>query len=61
MPPVAGLIPLRQALVGHAATRGIPARWQDVLVTSGVQEGLALALGALGRRGVRRLWTESLT
>ena len=61
MPPVAGLAPLRQALVGHAATRGIPARWQDVLVTSGVQEGLALALGALGRRGVRRLWTETLT
>lgn len=61
MPPVAGMEALRQALVGHAATRGIPARWQDVLVTSGVQEGLALSLEALRRRGVKRLWTEALT
>ena len=61
MPPVAGLEALRQALVGHAATRGIPACWQDVLVTSGVQEGLALSLEALRRHGVKRLWTEMLT
>lgn len=61
MSPVAGLEALRQMLVRHAASRGIPARWQDVVVTSGVQEGLALALETLRRQGVERIWTEPLT
>ena len=59
--PVAGFLELRKALTRHAAGRGIPASWKDVLVTSGVQEGLALSLEALASRGVRRLWVEELT
>ncbi len=59
--PVAGFLELRKALTRHAAGRGIPASWKEVLVTSGVQEGLALSLEALRSLGVRRLWTEELT
>ncbi len=59
--PVAGFLELRKALTRHAAGRGIPASWKDVLVTSGVQEGLALSLEVLSSLGVRRLWAEELT
>ncbi len=59
--PVAGFLELRKALTRHAAGRGIPALWENVMVTSGVQEGLALALEILLHKGVRRLWVEGLS
>ena len=59
--PVPGREALRRALVAHAAARGIPARWEDLLVTSGGQEGLSLAFEALAARGVRRVFFEELT
>ncbi len=59
--PLPGLQALRQALVRHAATRGIPARWENVLVTSGVQQGLFLSFQTLALRGVKRVWVEELT
>lgn len=59
--PLPGLPALRQALVRHAATRGIPARWNNVFVTSGVQQGLFLSFQTLASRGVRKVWVEELT
>ena len=59
--PVPGREALRRALVRHAATRGIPARWEDLVVTSGGQEGLCLAFEALKSLGVRRVFFEELT
>jgi len=59
--PLPGLPALRRALVRHAATRGIPARWENVLVTSGVQQGLFLSFQALASRGVKSVWVEELT
>ena len=59
--PVPGLPTLRQALVRHAATRGIPARWENVFVTSGVQQGLFISFQALVSRGVKTVWVEDLT
>lgn len=59
--PLPGLPVLRQSLVRHAATRGIPARWENVFVTSGVQQGLFLSFQALAAQGVRRVWVEELT
>ncbi|HPJ24771.1 MAG TPA: PLP-dependent aminotransferase family protein [Synergistaceae bacterium] len=59
--PVSGFLELRKALTRHAAGRGIPASWKEVLVTSGVQEGLALSLEVFRSLGVRRLCAEELT
>jgi len=61
MPPVEGLSELRQELLSHAVSRGIPARWEDVFVTSGGREGLALSMAVLKASGVRKLWMEELT
>lgn len=59
--PSAGLPALRRSLVRHSATRGIPARWEDVVVTAGVQQGLFVALRSLGRMGAKKVWIEELT
>jgi GntR family transcriptional regulator/MocR family aminotransferase len=59
--PLAGLDTLRQVLVEHGASRGIPAFWKDVFVTAGGRHGLALSLGALRRCGVEKMWVEELT
>jgi DNA-binding transcriptional MocR family regulator len=59
--PLVGDTGLRHALVRHAATRGIPARWEDVVVVSGAQEGLYLAVATLAAQGVRKIWVESFT
>lgn len=59
--PVGGLEKLRQALVRHAALRGIPAHWDQVAVTGGGQEGLSSALGSFWSIGARKLWVEELT
>jgi GntR family transcriptional regulator/MocR family aminotransferase len=58
---VGGLEKLRQALVRHAALRGIPAHWDQVAVTCGGQEGLSSALGSFWSLGARKLWVEALT
>ena len=59
--PPEGLEPLRRALVTHAAARGIPASWENLLVTAGLQEGLSTLLKALAVSGARTLWVEPLT
>ncbi len=59
--PIGGLEPLRRALVHHSALRGIPAHWDQVVVTGGGQEGLSSALGSFWSLGVRKLWVEALT
>lgn len=59
--PPEGLEPLRRALVSHAAARGIPASWESLLVTAGLQEGLSTLLKALAVSGTRTLWVEPLT
>jgi GntR family transcriptional regulator/MocR family aminotransferase len=59
--PPEGLEPLRRALVTHAAARGIPASWEDLLVTAGLQEGLSTLLKSLAVSGTRTLWVEPLT
>lgn len=59
--PPEGLEPLRRALVTHAAARGIPASWENLLVTAGLQEGLSTLLKALAISGTRTLWAEPLT
>ncbi len=60
-PDLEGVPGLRKELVTHAVSRGIPARWEDVFVTSGGREGLALSMAALKAAGVTRLWMEELT
>ncbi len=60
-PDLEGVPELRKELVTHAVSRGIPARWEDVFVTSGGREGLALSMAALKTAGVTRLWMEELT
>lgn len=59
--PVGGLEKLRRALVHHAALRGIPARWDEVVVTGGGQEGLSSALDSFRSLGAGKLWVEALT
>ncbi|MFA0887679.1 MAG: PLP-dependent aminotransferase family protein [Synergistales bacterium] len=59
--PPEGLEALRRALVSHAAARGIPASWESLLVTAGLQEGLSTLLKALAVSGTRTLWVEPLT
>ena len=59
--PPEGLEPLRRALVSHAAARGIPASWESLFVTAGLQEGLSTLLKTLAVSGMRRLWVEPLT
>ena len=59
--PPEGLELLRRALVTHAAARGIPASWEGLLVTAGLQEGLSTLLKALAISGTRTLWVEPLT
>lgn len=59
--PPEGLPGLRNALVRHAARRGIPARRDEVIVTSGARHALSVSIEALAAKGVRRLWIEELT
>ncbi len=59
--PPEGLPGLRNALVRHAARRGIPAGRDEVIVTSGARHALSASLEALAAKGVRRLWIEELT
>lgn len=56
-----GSTDLRRALVRHAVTRGIPARWEELLVTSGGKEALPLCFRSLFERGVSKLFVEGLT
>ncbi|MCF4114659.1 MULTISPECIES: PLP-dependent aminotransferase family protein [Dethiosulfovibrio] len=58
--PTAGIDELRRALVVHAASRGIPADWQDVTVTSGGRQGLAVSFGALKSAGVSEILMDGL-
>jgi GntR family transcriptional regulator/MocR family aminotransferase len=51
-PPFEGLSELRSEIAAHLrAARGLPADPEDVFVTAGTSEGLALAVHALGLRG----------
>lgn len=59
--PPEGLEPLRRALVRHVAARGIPASWESLMVTAGLQEGLSILLRTLSVSGTRTLWVEPLT
>lgn len=59
--PPEGLEPLRRVLVSHAAARGIPASWENLFVTAGLQEGLATLLKTLALSGTQTLWVEPLT
>ncbi|MFY9517597.1 MAG: PLP-dependent aminotransferase family protein [Acetomicrobium sp.] len=59
--PLAGLPELREALVKHAALRGIPARSSEVLVTAGGLEALSILIAVLKDKGVRRIFVEKLT
>lgn len=60
-PPLAGLPELREALVKHAALRGIPARPDEVLVTAGGLEALSLLMAAIKDSGARKIYVEELT
>lgn len=59
--PAGGLPELRKTLVLHAASRGIPASWEDVMVTTGGLESLSLSMKVLKASGVRRILMEELT
>ncbi len=59
--PPEGLEALRRGLVRHAVARGIPASWENLLVTAGLQEGLSILLKTLALSGTRTLWVEPLT
>ncbi|PIE54211.1 MAG: GntR family transcriptional regulator [Dethiosulfovibrio peptidovorans] len=51
--PLEGFPDLRHALVAHGASRGIPADWRDVVLTSGGRQGLMVSFASLRRVGVR--------
>ncbi|MBN1332489.1 MAG: PLP-dependent aminotransferase family protein [Synergistales bacterium] len=59
--PLHGVPELRRTLVTHAVTRGIPARREEVLLTSGGREGLSLSMAALMETGVKNIWLDELT
>jgi len=59
--PLAGLSELREALVKHAALRGIPACSDEVLVTAGGLEALSLLMVAIKENGARKIYVEELT
>ena len=59
--PPQGTEELRFLLVKHAVSRGIPAKWNNILVTSGGRQGLSIAATTLEAVGVRRMWMEELT
>jgi len=59
--PLYGVPELRRVLVTHAVTRGIPARREEVLLTSGGREGLSLSMAALMETGVKHIWLDELT
>jgi len=59
--PPEGLMTLRNTLVKHAATRGIPAKRDEAVVTSGARHALSVYIHAMALKGVRRLWIEELT
>ncbi|EHM09338.1 transcriptional regulator with HTH domain and aminotransferase domain [Thermanaerovibrio velox DSM 12556] len=59
--PLDGLPELKCHLAGHSALRGVPALKEQMIVTSGGREGLALCLWALSQRGTKRLWVDRLT
>ncbi|WP_371821740.1 aminotransferase class I/II-fold pyridoxal phosphate-dependent enzyme [Bradyrhizobium sp. 41S5] len=56
-PDTAGLQPLRQEVAYLASSRGIVCQWQQIVITSGFQDGLDLALRVLLRRH-DRAWIE---
>lgn len=59
--PPQGAEELRLLLVKHAVSRGIPAKWNNILVTSGGRQGLSIAATTLEAAGVRKMWMEELT
>jgi len=59
-PALQGLPELRRTLVRHAVTRGIPARKEEILLTSGGREGLSLTMATLKEKGIRSVWLEEL-
>lgn len=59
--PPEGLPALREALVRHAARRGIPARRDEAIITSGARHALSVSIDAMALKGVRTLWVEELT
>lgn len=59
--PAGGLVELKRTLVMHAASRGIPASWKEVVVTTGGLESLSLSMRALKNLGVKRILVEELT
>lgn len=59
--PPEGLAELRMALLEHAVLRGIPARPEEIVVTSGGKDGLSTVLRSLRDAGFRRLFAERLT
>jgi GntR family transcriptional regulator/MocR family aminotransferase len=61
MTPPQGIDELRFLLVKHAVSRGIPAQWNNILVTSGGRQGLYIAAAALSTVGVGKMWMEELT
>ncbi len=59
--PPEGLPALREALVRHAARRGIPARRDEAIITSGARHALSVSIDAMALKGVHTLWVEELT
>ncbi len=59
--PAEGLPELRRALLRHAVLRGIPARPEEVVVTSGGKDGLSSLLRSCRKAGFSRVVTEELT
>ena len=59
--PPEGLPELRKALLCHAVLRGIPAKQDEVVVTSGGKDALSTVLRALRGQGRLTVWAEELS
>ncbi|GAB1399435.1 PLP-dependent aminotransferase family protein [Aminivibrio sp.] len=59
--PPEGSPELRRALLRHAVLRGIPARPEEVVVTSGGKDGLSTLLRTCRKAGFARVVTEELS
>ncbi|NLB84457.1 MAG: PLP-dependent aminotransferase family protein, partial [Synergistaceae bacterium] len=59
--PPEGYPQLRRALLRHAVLRGIPAKPEEVVVTSGGKDGLSTLLRACRKVGFTRVVTEELS
>lgn len=59
--PPEGYPELRRALLRHAVLRGIPARPEEVVVTSGGKDGLSTLLRSCRKAGFTRVVTEELS